>query len=150
MHWNPSPHFLPWPCFHMLLLSVYCTQQGHQAVALLGGPPVLGWEVWAQCLQQHCCTSTQAFFLPSLLYSGSDPHPPSSSVLVFSVSSCKGTNPTPGMAPSWPNFLPRPRIQTQSRWRLGLPHLSVGGSQTFSPYQLPTKKFMLSIISYQK
>ena len=66
-----------------------------------GGPtsPWMG-SLGSRVLQQHCCTSTQAFFLPSLLYSGSDPHPPSSSVLVFSVSSCKGTNPTPGVAPS--------------------------------------------------
>lgn len=39
---------LPWPCFRMLLLSIYCATRTSSSGAPGGGPPVLAWEVWAQ------------------------------------------------------------------------------------------------------
>lgn len=40
---------LPWPCFRMLLLSIYCaTRTSSSGAPGGGGPPVLAWEVWAQ------------------------------------------------------------------------------------------------------
>lgn len=139
MHGNPSPHFLPRPCSRMLLLSITAHKEdtrqrhswGHQSLdGKLGlkGPP-----------------TASLYFHPGFLPSSSPllrarPTPAFQLCPRFlCVSSCKGTNSTMGVAPSSLNFLPRPYIQIQSRWRLGLPPMSVGGSQTFSPYQLPTK-----------
>ena len=151
MHWNPSPHYRGQAS--ACCSSVFTAQPGHQAVALLGGPPVLAWEVWAQGpsnsiaglpLQQHCWASTQAFFLPPLLYSGSDPHQPSSSVLVFSVSLLvRALIPPRGWHLHDPIFSQGPltleiRASTFQCWRV-----------TFSSYQLPTKKISVILISYQ-
>ena len=95
-------------------------------------------------LQQHCWASTQAFFLPPLLYSGSDPHQPSSSVLVFSVSLLvRALIPPRGWHLHDPIFSQGPltleiRASTFQCWRV-----------TFSSYQLPTKKISVILISYQ-
>lgn len=100
-----------------------------------GGPtsPCMG-SLGSRALQQHCCTSTQAFFLPPLLYSGSDPHQPSSAVLIFSVSLLvRALIPPRGWHLHDPYFYQGPltleiRASTFECWRV-----------TFSSYQLPTK-----------
>ena len=160
---------LPWPGFRMLLLSIYCATRTSSSGAP-GGPtsPCMGslgsralqQHCWTSTptallgfhsnsiaglpLQQHCWASTQAFFLPPLLYSGSDPHQPSSSVLVFSVSLLvRALIPPRGWHLHDPIFSQGPltleiRASTFQCWRV-----------TFSSYQLPTKKISVILISYQ-
>ena len=108
MHENPSPHFLPWPCSHMLLLSITAHNEdmrqwhswgAHQSLdGKLGfkGPP-----------------TASLYFHPGFL--------PSSSPLLWvrptpafqlcphflCVSSYKGTNPTMGGGTLITQFSPK-------------------------------------------
>ena len=100
---------LPWPGFRMLLLSIYCATRTSSSGAP-GGPtsPCMG-SLGSRALQQHCWTSTPTALLgfhPGFLPSSSPllrVRPPPAFQLCprfLCVSSCKGTNPTTGLAPS--------------------------------------------------